>query len=85
MKKTTEPKLITYSKRRERPTLEQAQKIVGGYVEMVTPINKTPIQILCNEDGWLLQLPLNMKASALCGRMIVGDAIVLSEQARWID
>lgn len=80
-----EPKLVSYHQAKDKPTLRQAQAIVGGYVELVRPINGTPMQILCNEDGHLLRLPLNMKATLWAGRPIVGNAILLSGKAMWID
>jgi hypothetical protein len=79
-----EPKLVSFHKAADKPTLEQAQAIVGGYVELVRPINGTPMQILCNEDGQMLRLPLNMKATLWAGRPIVGNAILLSGKAMWI-
>ena len=82
---TKQPQLVGYSKRKERPSLEQAQTIVGGYVELVRPCNGTPMQILCNEDGHMLRLPLNMTATLLMGRPIAGNAILLAGDARWLD
>ena len=38
-------------------TLEELQGIVGGYIE-VYPVNKN-ISIICNEEGKLLDLPIN--------------------------
>lgn len=81
----SEPQTLAYSKRKDRPTLEAAQAIVGGYVEMVRPTNGMKMQILCNEDGQMLRLPFNMAASAYAGRLIVGNAILLTGEAMWID
>jgi hypothetical protein len=49
------------------PSLEEAQNLVGGFVQMVkSPINKS-WQILVNEEGLLLGLPMNDEATALAG------------------
>lgn len=63
------------------PSLEAAQKAVGGPVEMVTL--RDGRQVLVNEEGLWLGLPVNYEASALCGRVIVGNALVLEGKARW--
>ena len=65
------------------PTLEEAQKIVGGYVEMVRSPTQRDWQILVNEEGLLRGLPFNDEATELCGTGIVGPAIVLKGDARW--
>ena len=66
-------------------TLEQLQKIVGGYIEYVNAYEH--IKIIVNEEGWLLGLDENRNASILyLDRMkrrkylptIVGDALVVS-------
>lgn len=64
-----------------RPTLREAQAIVDGYVELVQLASGD--QLLVNEEGLLRGLPLNEKASALAGRYIVGNAIILKGKARW--
>jgi len=55
-------------------SLEQMQKIVGGYIEVV-PVagGKT---LVVNEEGLLQQLPINYKASALYNCTIVGNVIL---------
>lgn len=66
----------------EEVTLEVAQKLVGGLVEMVhMPTSKG--QILVNEEGLLRQLPYNSNASQITGINLVGDAILLTENDRW--
>ena len=65
------------------PTLEEAQKIVGGYVEMVRSPTNPDIQILVNEEGLLRGLPFNESATEACGTGIVGPAIILKGNARW--
>lgn len=65
-------------------TLAELQTIVGGYIELV---KLAPNQLLfCNEDGKRLNLPVNMRATALTRGIvgdddfIVGDVIICSMQ-----
>lgn len=39
-------------------SLESMQKIVGGLIEAVYPFDE-PVALICNEEGKLLNLPLN--------------------------
>ena len=73
--KTYQPKV--------RPTLEEAQAMIGGYVQLAldTPL----MQVLVDEDGLSKELEFNHKASELCNDFIVGNAIVLEGKAMWID
>ena len=73
--KTYQPKV--------RPTLEEAQAMLGGYVQiaMDTPL----MQVLVDEDGLSKELEFNHQASELCNDFIVGNAIVLEGKAMWID
>ena len=57
--------------------LEAKQKAVGGYIE---PVYTRQWVILVNEEGHLQTLPLNIEVSALCGRVLVGDALVMTHQ-----
>ena len=66
-----------------QPTLQEAQKIVGGLVEMVHSPSEPDWQILVNEEGLLKGLPFNAEATELCGTGIVGPAIVLKGDAKW--
>ena len=75
------------------PTLEEAQKMVEGYVEMLTfslPVfHKYDIdyidgaQALFNEDGLMKKMPLNERASYLVRRPLVGPVIILTGNRRW--
>jgi hypothetical protein len=65
------------------PTLEEAQKMVGGLVEMVHVPNKPNVQVLVNESGLLEGLEFNSEASKLCGQVLVGPAILLEGDAVW--
>ena len=40
------------------PGLESMQKIVGGSIEAVYPFDE-PVALICNDEGKLLDLPLN--------------------------
>ena len=48
---------------KDEPTLEQAQKFVGGYVEGITFPNGD--YLIINEEGKLQNLPLNVEATML--------------------
>ena len=63
-----------------QPTLEEAQKEVGGYVEM---IRVSGGQLLVNEEGYIKQLALNPTASEIVGHNIVGNALFLKGSAKW--
>ena len=67
----------------KKPTLKEAQKIVGGLVEMVHSPKQPDWQILVNEEGLLRDLPYNQEATELCGTGIVGHAIILKGDAKW--
>ncbi len=66
-----------------RPSLQEAQELVGGLVQMVRSPTKQGWQILVNEEGLLDGLPFNDEATKICGTGIVGPAIVLKGNARW--
>ena len=72
--------MMTYIKDK-RPSLQEAQAIVGGYVEIV--IDNGDMQLLVNEEGLLKDLPLNQEASLMAGRPLVGPALVLKGDALW--
>jgi hypothetical protein len=60
------------------PTLEQAQSLVGGYVEKITLPNGDAL--LINEEGLLKKLELNITATDLAGFPIVGEAILIKKK-----
>ena len=87
-------KIITESK--YEPTLEEAQEFVGGYVEGITFPNGD--YLIINEEGKLMNLPLNPEATALWRStftaekyvfghddFVVGPAILIKAKAlkRW--
>ena len=60
-----------------KPTLAEAHKIVGGYVELV-PIRGQGIILVVNEDGMPQDLPINKKASEIFAPYrLFGNIIVL--------
>lgn len=60
---------------KEKMTLEQMQKFVGGYIEMV-PSNVAHRMLVVNEEGLLDQLPHNVEASKFVNpRTLVLDFI----------
>lgn len=56
------------------PTLKNMQKIVGGHIETVALT--TDAVIVCNEEGLLLDLPLNPALSSL-GSSFFGDGFLV--------
>ena len=59
--KASEFKIITDQK--DEPNLKEAQKFVGGYVEGITFPNGD--YLIINEEGKLMDLPLNVEATKL--------------------
>ena len=63
-------------------TLRDMQQTVGGYIEIIRPFDD-PVVLVCDEEGKLKGMPLNIKATMLSGihrhgDCIVGDAVVCS-------
>ena len=88
--KASEFKIIEDSK--DEPSLKEAQEFVGGYVEGITFPNGD--YLIINEEGKLMNLPLNPEATALwkatfdndnfvTGRndFVVGPAILIKKDA----
>lgn len=67
------------------PAHESIGKVVGGWIEIVHPKRlDTPYCMVVNEEGLLMDLPLNLYGSYLyCtelhGNPIVGDIVILKE------
>ncbi len=59
--------------------LEELQRAVGGYIEAVPG---THARAYCNEEGRLLGLPLNLRASAHFRQILVGDVVELERGDR---
>ena len=66
------------SPKRKRFSLDELQAAVGGYVEYIHLGNDKVLVV--NEDGLLLNLPINENASKITAQFgyvpIVGDALV---------
>lgn len=77
-------KIITLKKRSERPSLERAQALVagGGLVELVELRDGS--QLIVDEEGLLKGKDVNPIASLLAQTLIVGEALHLQGQARWL-
>jgi hypothetical protein len=61
-------------------SLEDLQKAVGGYIQIVRfhyPEGKTGLAYV-NEEGYLLNLPINHAASVVLGMPIVGDVVFVT-------
>ena len=58
-----------------RPSLKEAQDIVGGYIELVSVGGGKTLVV--DEEGLLKNKPMNHAGSRLYGGMIVGDIIIL--------
>lgn len=54
-------------------SLEELQSYVGGYIEAI-PIGSR--YVVCNEEGLLLKLNYNRKASVITGIPLVGDVLI---------
>ena len=75
--------MITFFEHDEdKPTLKVVQGLVGGYAELIPLPHKPDWQMVVNEDGRMKQLPYNSEASEICGRDIVGHAVILKGDAR---
>tara|TARA_R100000655_G_scaffold26170_1_gene53940 strand:+ start:563 stop:826 length:264 start_codon:yes stop_codon:yes gene_type:complete len=64
----------------EKPTLEKCQEFVGGYIEII--FTSDGRQIVVDEEGRLKGKPVNVDATEEANRTIVGDAMILSGEAR---
>lgn len=63
------------------PSLEDAQRYVDGTVEVITL--DTGDQMLVNEDGLIYCLEYNIYASRAAKRTVVGNAMILTGEAKW--
>ena len=57
-------------------SLKELQEVVGGFIELVNDLPHGQVMVV-NEDGRMLQLGLNDKASQIAGRMILGNVLVM--------
>ncbi len=58
------------------PTL---QELVGGYIQLVQ-MQEIDGEMYVNEEGLLMGLEYNLKASYLTGQYIVGTAVIVKEK-----
>jgi len=66
---------IEYEGPKEKLSLEQIQKTIDGYFEVISVPNCHNI-LLVDEEGCLKDKPINVLASTLAQREIVGDVIL---------
>lgn len=65
--------------------LEDLQKLVGGYIEIVHPVGlENPYVLVCNDEGKLVGLPINRAASLMYGSKehgvpMNGDIVLMKE------
>ena len=60
---------------KDEPTLEEAQDFVGGMVEGITFPNGD--YMIINEEGKLMDLPLNVEATALWRKTFTKDKYII--------
>ena len=63
------------------PSLEEMQRIVGGYIERVTAMSLTideEYEVIANEDGLMLGLSFNEAAKDITGYTFFGDILIFS-------
>ena len=62
-KEIKQPQFKIIEDSKDEPNLKEAQEFVGGYVEGITFPNGD--YLIINEEGKLMQLPLNVEATKL--------------------
>ena len=80
------PKVVFWQGK-EAPTLKESQTIVGGLIECVAEIyhNETRIKdvdIIINEEGFLIGLELNEAAKEFCKIPLMGNVLILKGEQR---
>ena len=69
------------------PSLEEAQRLVGGYVQLLQLDADT--QMLIDEEGKIKGKPVNTQATDMAsptlffGDVVVGDVVLLRGKAQW--
>lgn len=66
---------IEYEGPNETLTIDQLQKVIDGYVEVIKVPNSHNILIV-DEEGRFKDKPINVTASKLAQREIVGDVVL---------
>ena len=78
-----------YVKEFDQPLYKSVGEVVGGYIEVVHPRGlREPLCFICNEEGLLEGLPMNLIGSLWYGTQhhghpIVGNIVVMKEG--WTD
>ena len=67
---------ITHMNNEPVPSLEDLQKAVDGYIEIVYLENGA--QMIVNENGLVYNLPQNMAASEMANTHIAGNVVILN-------
>lgn len=62
-------------------SLSKAKALVGGYITLIPLLDEK--QMLVDDDGIRKKLPINKEASAIADTTILGNAIILTGNARW--
>jgi hypothetical protein len=71
---------IAHIKFKKKPKLEELQKLVGGYIEMVSvPYleDQGDYVVIVNEEGLVRRLPLNYNMQTLFGGILYGDVVIM--------
>lgn len=63
-----------------RFSLKELQTFVGGYIELVPYTDHLGADMLCNEEGRILELPHNPAASMLAQQDLYGDILALKRE-----
>ena len=64
-------------------SLEKAQELVGGWVQVVQVPGNPAQQMIVNEEGLLENLPYNLIASSIAKQDIVGNAVIVTNGEGW--
>ena len=73
--------LKVISKKSERPSLKEMQVFVGGDLELLKL--RDGDQMLINKEAVIQNLPINYPASFQVAKEILGNAIILEDNARF--
>lgn len=62
------------------PTYDEAREYIGGWIERVNLPNGDAL--LVDEEGLLKELEVNVEASKVSQRFIVGNAVLVKKEVR---
>jgi hypothetical protein len=74
-----EPSVWVFAEK--KPSLEQAQKMIGGSIELIDLSDGD--QMLVDEEFLLKGLDINGMATIVANQRILGNAIILQGKAKW--